>query len=213
MATGTRTGQATLPPDHGYASGIGELRKGNPMLKMSSGSQGGQSALAGVEKVLVGRDPGDSDIPSSVRRSVRWMLGGALGTIVLGLFWLIVTIADKNAITGASGKKVTNSQFAGSVVEFFIAEFLIPTAFWLLMARFNRAGQKWARIVASVLCAFDTYLTFGVVNSLRGGQTLTVADLIYIVVWVAVWVMGLIAIALLWRGESSVYFGERSARR
>lgn len=179
------------------------------MLKTTSG----QPRLAELEKKLAGRDPDDSDVPVSVRKSARLMLAGAAATIVLGLFWLIVAFADKNAITGANGQKVSGGQFTGGVVEVFLIEFLIPAAIWLLMARFNRSGQNWARIVSSVLCAIDTYVVFGLVNSLRTGATFTVADIVYIILTLATWVVGVIAIALVWRGESSAYFRARSARR
>ena len=183
------------------------------MLKTSADGQGGQSALTGLEKKLVGRDPEDSAIPASVRKAVRYMLGGAAMTLIVAVFWLVVAFADKNALTDSNGKKLTNGQFAGGVVQVFIIEFLIPVALWVLMARFNRAGATWARIVASVLCAIDTYLSFGLVNSLRGGS-LTALDVVYVVLTLVSWVIGVIATAFLWRGESSVYFQERrSARR
>lgn len=183
------------------------------MVKTSAGDQGGPSALAGFEKKLLGRDPEDSAIPSPLRKAARLMLGGALVTLLLGVFWIVVELSDKNALTDANGKKLTNGQLAGGIVEIFLLQYLIPAAIWVLMARFNRAGQVWARIVASVLCAIDTYLTFGVVNGLRAGQTITVADIVLLVFWVVSWVIGVIAIALVWRGESSVYYRERSARR
>lgn len=183
------------------------------MLKTSADDRSGQSAITGLERKLVGRDPEDSAIPAPVRRAVRFMLGGGAMTLLVAVFWLIVAFADKNALTDSNGKKLTNGQFAGGVVQVFLVEFLIPTLLWVLMARFNRAGATWARIVASVLCAIDTYLSFGLVNSLRSGETLTVADIVYIVLTLASWVIGVIAIALLWRGESSVYFRERRSAR
>jgi hypothetical protein len=182
------------------------------MLKTSSGDRSGQSALAGLEKKLVGRDPDDSDVPAPVRRAVKLMLGGGAVTLLTGLFWLIATIADKNAITGSGATKISNSQFAGSVVEFFLIEFLIPTAIWVLMARFNRPGLIWARWVASALCAIDTYFFYGTITGLKSGDTVTVADIVYLVLTCATWVIGVIAIAMLWRSESSVYFRARSAR-
>ena len=54
------------------------------MLKTSSGGQSGRSALVSLEKRLAGSDPDDSAVPGSVRKSVRFMLGGALVTAVLG---------------------------------------------------------------------------------------------------------------------------------
>lgn len=173
----------------------------------------GEPRLAELEKRLTGRDPDASAVPAPVRRSVRLMLAGAAATTVLGLFWLIVAFADKNAITDTNGQKVSNGQFAGGVVEVFLVEFLLPAVIWVLMARFNRSGHNWARIVSSALCAIDTYLVYGLVNSLRAGATITVADIVYIILTLATWILGVIAIALAWRGESSAYFKARSARR
>ena len=84
---------------------------------------------------------------------------------------------------------------------------------WVLMARLNRAGRNWARILASVLCAISTYDAYTLVNSLTGGQTITVVGVVYIVFTLVVWVIGVIAIAMLWRSESSAYFRARSAAR
>jgi hypothetical protein len=173
---------------------------------------GGQTALAGLEKRLTGSVPDDSAIPNPVRKSVRWMLAGAGITSVLALFWVVVAIADKNALTNASGKKLTNGQFAGGVAEIFV-EFLVPAVVWVVMARYNRAGQNWARIVASLLCALNTYDSYRLVNSLSGGMTLTVIDIVYIVLTLASWVVGVIAIALLWRAESTAYIKARTAAR
>ena len=63
------------------------------MLKTSADGQSGQSALTGLEKKLVGRDPEDSAIPASVRKAVRFMLGGGAMTLLVAVFWLIVAAA------------------------------------------------------------------------------------------------------------------------
>lgn len=183
------------------------------MLNTSPSGRIGQTALADLEKKLAGRDPDDSDIPAPTRKAVRYMLGGAAVTLLLGVFWVIVALADKNALTNSSGKKLTNGQFAGGIVETLVLEFLLPAAIWVLMARFNRSGQGWARIASSVLCAIDTYFSFGLVNSLRAGQTLTVADIVYVILTLAAWILGVLAVALMWRRESTEYFRARSARR
>jgi len=183
------------------------------MLKTSPDGRSGQSALAIVEKRLTGNNPDDSDIPTPVRRGVRFMLGGGAMTIALGVFWVIVAVADKNALINAKGQRLSNGQIAGGVAETFIFEFLLPAVIWVVMARYNRSGHVWARIVASVLCALDTYNTYGLINSLRGGQTITVAEIIYLVFSIATWILGVLAIAFVWRGESSDYFKARSARR
>jgi hypothetical protein len=182
------------------------------MLKTSSGGQRGQTAFAGLEKKLTGRDPDDSVIPGSVRNAVRFMLAGGLTTAVIGVFLIVVTIADKSALTDSNGKKLSNSQFTSGVIG-TIVTYVILVAIWVLMARMNRSGYSWARILASVFCAISTYDAYSLVNSLRGGETITVVGIVYIVGTLVIWVIGVLAIAMLWRSESSAYFKARSAAR
>lgn len=178
------------------------------MLKTPSG---GQATLADLEKKLTGRDPDDSAIPGPVRKAVRFMLAGGAATAVIGLFLVIATIADKNALTDSSGKKLTSAEFASGIVGTIIT-YLILVAIWVLMARLNRSGRNWARIAASVLCAISTYDAYSLVNSLTGGVTITVIGIVYIVFTIGIWVLGVLAIAMLWRSESSAYFRARTAR-
>jgi hypothetical protein len=182
------------------------------MLKTSSGVRSGQSALAGLEKRLTGRVPDDSDVPGPVRKAVRLMLTGGIMTAIVGIFLIIVTIADKNALTDSSGKKLSSSQFTSNVVGTAIT-YVILVVIWVLMARMNRSGYNWARILASVFCAISTYDAYSLVNSLTAGVTITVAGILYIAFTLALWVVGVIAIALIWRSESGAYFRARSAAR
>lgn len=180
------------------------------MLKTSPGGRSGQSVLAGLEKTIAGRDPDDSDIPAPVQKAVRFMLGGALATVVAGVFTIIATLADPRLIN--NGKQPTSSQLSGDVVQVVVLS-LVYCALWVLMARMNRAGQVWARIVASVLFAISTYSLYAAVNSLHSGEYIAVVNIISFVLAVAEWACGLGAVALLWRGESGAYFKARSARR
>jgi hypothetical protein len=181
------------------------------MLKTSPGS--GQSALASLEnleKKLAGRDPEDSAIPATVRKAVRFMLGGALITLLAGVFTVIATIADPGLIN--SGKQPATSAVSGDVVQVILLT-LVYTALWVLMARMNRSGQVWARIVASVLFAISTYSLYAAINSLHSGEYLAVVNIVSFVLAVGEWVCGLGAIAMLWRADSGAYFRSRSARR
>jgi hypothetical protein len=182
------------------------------MLKTSSVSRSGQSALAALEKRLTGRVPDDSDVPGPVRKAARFMLAGGALTAIIGIFLLFATIADKNALTDSSGKKLSSGQFTSNVIGTAIT-YLILVVIWVLMARMNRAGYSWARILASVFCAISTYDAYALVNSLKAGTTITVAGVVYIVFTLALWVVGVIAIALSWRSESSAYYRARSAAR
>jgi hypothetical protein len=179
------------------------------MLKTPAG---GQTALAGFEKKLTGNVPDDSDIPSSVRKAVRFMLAGAATTAILGIFLLIATIVNRNALTDSTGKKLSNTAFTSGVVG-TIVTYAILVTIWILMARLNRAGRTWARILASVFCALATLGTYQLINSLRGGETITVIWIVYLALAVLYWLFGVFAIALLWRTESTLYFRERTALR
>ena len=162
------------------------------MLKTSSSSQ---SALAGLEKRLTGSVPDDSAVPGPVRKAVRFMLAGGATTAIIGIFLIIATIADKNALTDSSGKKLSDSEFTSGVVGTIIT-YLILVVIWVLMARLNRDGRNWARILASVLCAISTYDAYTLVNSLTGGETITVVGVVYIVFTLVIWVIGVIAIEI-----------------
>ena len=98
-------------------------------------------------------------------------------------------------------------------IIFLIVSYAVYILLWVLMARFNRAGQKWARIVASVLFAISTFQLYQTIDSLHGGQVITAADIIFIVITIASWGVGVGAIAMLWRPDSSAYFQAQTIRR
>jgi len=179
------------------------------MLKTSPD---GQSALTDLEKRLTGRVPDDSEVPAPVRRSSRLMLAGGAMTAIVGIFLIIATIADKNALTDANGKKLTNGEFTSNIVGTIIT-YLILVVIWVLMARYNRAGRNWARILASVFCLISTYDAYSLVNGLNGGDTITVVGIVYIVFTLALWVVGVISIAMIWRSEASAYYRSRAGAR
>ena len=178
------------------------------MVKTSSG----QIALGGLEKKLAGNVPDDSDVPDPVRKAVRLMLGGGALTVVIGVFLIIATIADKNALTDSTGKRLTGGEFTSSIVSTVII-YAILVLVWVTLARINRAGRGWARYVATGLAVISTFNAYSTVNGLTGGQTVTVIDIVFIVGTLALWVIGVLAVAMLWRAESSAYFKARSGAR
>ena len=180
------------------------------MLKTSSGGQDGQTALASLEKRLAGSEPDDSTVPSPVRKSVRFMLGGALVTAVSSLFSIITVIAVPTLIN--NGKQPTSNQVTGYIVQTVVLT-IVFCALWVVMARMNRAGRNWAKIVASALFALSTVSLYTAVNSLHAGDYVRVYSIVSFVLAVLEWICGLGAVALLWRSESSAYFRSRSAAR
>ena len=180
------------------------------MLKTFAGDS--ETGLASLEKKLTGRVPDDSQIPKPVRRGVRFMLAGAATTFIVGVFLIIATIIDKNALTDSTGKKLTNSEFTSGIVSTVVV-YAILVVIWVLMARFNRAGAVWARILASVFCAISTYDAYSLVNSLTGNITITITGIVYVVGTLVIWALGVLAIAMVWRSESNAYYRARSAAR
>jgi hypothetical protein len=178
------------------------------MLNTSSG----RTALGGLEKKLTGSVPDDSDVPGTVRKSVRLMLAGGALTALVGVFLVISTIADKNALTDSSGKKLSSGELTGSLV-YTLVIYLLQVAIWVLMARMNRAGRGWARWVATALAVISTIDAWSIVNGLRGGETVTVIEIVFIVVTLALWIIGATAAILLWRAESTAYIKARAAAR
>jgi hypothetical protein len=153
---------------------------GQPMFKSSAS---GGTTLAGLETRLTGGAPDDPSLPATMRKAVRFMLAGAAIYAVFGVFEVIGTIVDKNSID-INGKAPTSSQLTTAII-FLIVSYLIYIMLWIIMARFNRAGMKWARIVASVLFAISTIQLYSTIDALHGGQVITAADVIVIILTVA----------------------------
>jgi hypothetical protein len=140
--------------------------------------------------------------PRAVKTAVVLMYAGAAVTAVT----LLVTVVTIHSIESTMETKANYTpQQAHQLVIAAIVEALITLGLWLLMAWANRSGQSWGRIVATVLFALNTVgllLAF-----LRG------ADAVNLVFAVAVWLIGLGAIVLLWRKESSQFFATAAPRR
>jgi hypothetical protein len=177
------------------------------MIKSSSG---GHTALASIETKLAGGAPDDPAVPATLRNAVRFMLAGAGITALFGIFTLIAWAAARNTLTDSKGNQLTSGQFAGSIVSIVLFVIVVPVALWLLTARLNRAGRGWARWVASGLCAIWTYSTINAISSLHNGQTITWYYLVSLIVEIITWVVGVGAVALLWRRQTSDYFNARA---
>ena len=75
---------------------------------------------------------------------------------------------------------------------------LVGVALWLWMARANNQGKSWARVLSTVLFCLATLDLVGVF-----GEPKTVLGLIFPVL---TWLVGLGAVFLLWRPESTAFF-------
>jgi hypothetical protein len=84
-------------------------------------------------------------------------------------------------------------------IGLFIAGGLIGAALWLWMAQSCRAGKGWARVVSTVFFGIDTLSVLVGAAAVQGGGLSRIYGIL-------VWVIGLIAIILLWQRSSSDYF-------
>ena len=178
---------------------------------MFKSSTPGGTTFASFETKLYGGSPDDPGLPVTMRKAIRFMLLGAAVTAVFAVFDVIATVVSKNSID-INGKPITSSELATDII-FIIVSYVIYILLWILMARFNRAGMKWARIVSSVLFAISTWQLYQTIDSLHGGEVITGPDIVFIVLTIGTWAAGVGAIAMLWRPESTAYFNARSASR
>lgn len=145
--------------------------------------------------------------PRPVQRAVLLMYVGA----ALSAVSLIVTVLSfhaierviRNASSTLTAQQVHNDAIVAVTIA--VVESLIAIGLWLLMAWGNKNGQNWARITATVLFGLNTL--FLLLSFVRATVSASLAFS------VLVWLVGLGAIALLWRKESSQYFAAAGSRR
>ena len=152
-------------------------------------------------------DPTRPAPPRPVRTAVLLMYTGA----ALSAVSLIVTVLNfhaierviRNASSTLTAQQVHNDAIVAVTIA--VVESLIAIGLWLLMAWGNKNGQSWARITATVLFGLNTILLL--LSFTRAAASLSLAFS------VLVWLVGLGAILLLWRKESSQYFALTGPRR
>jgi hypothetical protein len=148
----------------------------------------------------VGPSPVLATMPRSVQRAVRAMYVGAAASLIGIAVDLTALSAIRRAITKRS-TTMTAAQVNTAVhveVGFLIAGGLIGAALWLWMAQSCKSGKGWARTVSTVLFGIDTLSLLASLAVVGGGLTR--------IYGLVVWVIGLIAIILLWQRPSSDYF-------
>jgi len=138
--------------------------------------------------------------PGPVRAAVALMYTGA-ALMAIYLVTALLSINAQRALIRKVGSTLTARQ-VHEILTFYVVSTvifcLLAAGLWILMAWANRTGQRWGRTVASVLFGLNTLLLL--LNVVR--PTLTIALLF----WILTWLVGLVALVLLWRKESSEYF-------
>jgi hypothetical protein len=163
--------------------------------------------------VVSRRAPGTQDLPKppSLRRAEGLMRAGA-GLALLGT---ILTLAASGKIkaevfnavrkndtnvrhSGATGYTIPQLHTVASVTfAALVAAGIISILLWVWMAWANNRGSGWARIIASVLFALIT------VEVVLARSRSSISFLFILLEWV----IGLVAIVLLWQRETTAYIG------
>ena len=138
--------------------------------------------------------------PASVLNAVKLMYAGAAVSLVS----LIISLTDISGTKAAIRKARPDltatqiSQLNGFIIGVAIVSGVVGIGLWLWMSWANKEGKNWARILSSVLFALATLDLFGVFS-----QPKTVLGLIFPLL---TWLIGLGAIVLIWRPDSSRFF-------
>jgi hypothetical protein len=138
--------------------------------------------------------------PAPVLNAVKLMYAGAAVSTVSLIISLVDIGGSKAAIRKARPSLTTAqvNQLNTFIISLAIVSGLVGIALWLWMARANGQGKNWARILSTVLFGLATLDLIGVFSEPK-----TVLSLIFPVL---TWLIGLGAIWLLWRPESTAFF-------
>ncbi len=149
-------------------------------------------------------EPERPPAPPSVLNAVKLMYAGAAVSTVSLVISLVNISGTKAAIHKArpSLSAAQVSQLNTFIITLAIVAGVVGVALWLWMAKANSQGRNWARIMSSVLFGLATLDMLGV---LREPKTL-----LGLVFPVLTWLIGLGAVILLWRKDSSAFFKPRS---
>jgi hypothetical protein len=139
--------------------------------------------------------------------AVRFMYAGAALSAIEIIIGLTTLGSLKSAIRSQypqySASQIHTAEVAGVVVAVVIGA--IAVGLWLWMAWANGRGRNWARIVATVLFAFNTIDLLTLIARPHSAISLVFALL--------VWLVGLGAIFFLWQRDSTAYFQAMSGRQ
>ncbi len=149
-------------------------------------------------------EPERPAVPPTVQNAVKLMYAGAAVSTVSLIVSLVDIGGTKSAIRKARPSLTVAqvNQLNTFIISLAIVSGLVGIALWLWMARANGQGRNWARILSTVLFGLATLDLFGVAS-----QPKTLLGLVFPVL---TWLLGLGAVVLLWRKQSSAFFQPRT---
>lgn len=147
--------------------------------------------------------------PQSIRQAVLLMWVGAALSLIGGLVSLLVTDVDDllaTVVADSGGDLDIDTAKIFFYATLFIG-LALGTGLWIWMAIMNDKGKKWARVVATVFFAIAVLSTgLGLLGTTPVSTMSKVVNVISLLV-------GLGAIVLMYRPESSRYYEQMSTPR
>ena len=137
--------------------------------------------------------------PASVQTAVRLMYAGA-GISAISFILGLATVGSLKATLHRQHPGYTSTQLNDAVgvsIGFIVVAGIIAVGLWLWMARMNLKGRNWARITGTVFFGLNTLDLLGAFRS---------ASSVSAVFAIVTWLVGLGAVIMLWRRESTAYF-------
>jgi hypothetical protein len=148
--------------------------------------------------------------PEPVLTAAKLMCAGAVVSAVELIAGLALIIVDINAAARGRflGHSLTAPQMKPLISMVWIVFGLVVIGLWLWMARANRQGRNWARVLSTVLFGLATLQLRGDFTQPASHTGFGVTALYYgvTVLFVAAWLVGAAAVWLLWRPASSAFF-------
>jgi heme A synthase len=126
---------------------------------------------------------------------------------VLSLIWTLLVLPQRDVLRDALDEQnldVTAGELdslINTMIGVIVVVGLITTGLWVLMARTNRDGKSWARVLATIL---------GAIAILVGLLGMLQVDLIGLVMNLALVVLAVWILVLLYRRESTEYYNAMS---
>jgi hypothetical protein len=164
-------------------------------------------AYPGGDQPSQGFTPTVQSVPQSISRAVKVMYAGAAASLIGIIVDLTAVGSLRSQIAKhdtKNGQPLTTAQVNTLVhleIGAFIVVGLITVGLWIWMARGAAGGKNWARITSTV---FFGLATIGTLTGLAGGMTSAGGAARFY--GILVWLIGLVAIVLLWQRTSSAYF-------
>ena len=192
-------GPGTPPPNRATsAASTGGTPTGSRPAPGSTGPRGRNGVATGPRPYPA---PGRLPIPPTVVGAAKFMYGGA-GVAVLGLLAGLGTLHSLRTLIEQQNPNASQSYVSASIGSAVVTLVLLGglgALLWLWMARLTRRGEHRARTLSTIVFVVATV---GGIHLISQGETTRLSGAFGLIEWV----VGLIAIILLWRSPSRRYF-------